>query len=65
MKKTLQPVIIIVFIFSFLTTKGQQQDEGKHWPADTAIQLMPKEFFVGWCSYFRQSIPNDQQEIRT
>ncbi|MEO8416398.1 MAG: hypothetical protein ABI472_22235, partial [Ginsengibacter sp.] len=63
MKKILQPVIIIVFIFSFLTTSGQQEDGDKHMPADTVIQLMPKEFWWGGAVTFGNKMPLGKEKF--
>lgn len=63
MKKLLQPVIIIVLIFSFLTTAGQLRDDVKQVPFDTAIQLMPKELWWGAAITFSNKMPMGKEKF--
>jgi alpha-glucosidase len=63
MKKVFQPVIIIVFILGCVATRAQQMDEAKHLSADTAIRLMPNEFWWGGAVTFGYKMPMGKEKF--
>jgi len=63
MKKVFKPFIIIAFILGFVTTNGQQLDEAEHPSADTAIRLMPNEFWWGGAVTFGDKMPMGKEKF--
>lgn len=63
MKGTLQLLIILIFIFSFGIANGQQTDVQKHPSADTAIRLMPNEFWWGGAVTFGDKMPMGKEKF--
>ena len=63
MKSMLHSFIIMAFLFGSFTTKGQQMDEAKHSAADTAIRLIPNEFWWGGTVTFGDKMPMGKEKI--
>ncbi len=63
MRRVVQPVILLIFIFSFCIANGQENNVEKELSADTSIQLMPKEFWWGGAVTYGNKMPLGKEKF--